>query len=173
MHRVYREIMWGNTKKSGIYTTHPKHFGENFRGTDWHWYDVNDCWCFADEWLGKPVKVDVYGAGDEAEFVLNGKSLGRKPIEKLMASMDIPYEPGILEGVVYKDGAKISRSTLVTPKEAAVLELVPYIVHMVVTRMDTRNERITEENPDNYLVGCNCEGNEQLQILVICEIKFK
>ena len=91
------------------------------------------------------MKVDVYGAGDEAEFVLNGKSLGRKPIEKLMASMDIPYEPGILEGVVYKDGAKISRSTLVTPKEAAVLELVPYIVHMVVTRMDTRNERITEE----------------------------
>ena len=75
---------------------------------------------------------------------MNGKSLGRKPIEKLMASMDIPYEPGILEGVVYKDGA-ISRSTLVTPKEAAVLELVPYIVHMVVTRMDTRNERITEE----------------------------
>ena len=102
MCRVDREIMWGNTKKSGIYTTHPKHFGENFRGTDWHWYDVNDCWCFADEWLGKPVKVDVYGA-------------------------------------------KISRSTLVTPKEAAVLELVPYIVHMVVTRMDTRNERITEE----------------------------
>ena len=83
MHRVDREIMWGNTKKSGIYTTHPKHFGENFRGTDWHWYDVNDCWCFADEWLGKPVKVDVYGAGDEAEFVLNGKSLRRKPIEKL------------------------------------------------------------------------------------------
>ena len=41
--------------------------------------------------------------------------------------------------------SKISRSTLVTPKEAAVLELVPYIVHMVVTRMDTRNERITEE----------------------------
>ena len=61
MHRVDREIMWGKTKKSGIYTTHPKHFGENFRGTDWHWYDVNDCWCFADEWLGKPVKVDVYG----------------------------------------------------------------------------------------------------------------
>ena len=42
-----------------------------------------------------------------------------------MASMDIPYKPGVLEGVVYKDGAKISRSTLVTPKEAAVLELVP------------------------------------------------
>ena len=71
------------------------------------------------------MKVDVYGAGDEAEFIRNGKSLGRKPIEKLMASMDIPYEPGILEGIVYKDGAEISRSTLVTPEEAAVLELIP------------------------------------------------
>ena len=89
MRRVDREIMWGNTKKSGLYPTPPKHFIDNFRGTDWHWYDVNDCWCFADEWLGKPVKVDVYGAGDEAEFVLNGKSLGRKPIEKLMASPSI------------------------------------------------------------------------------------
>ena len=141
-------IMWGNTKKSGIYTTHPKHFGENFRGTDWHWYDVNDCWCFADEWLGKPVKVDVYGAGDEAEFVLNGKSLGRKPIEKLMASMDIPYETGILEGVVYKDGAKISRSTLVTPKEAAVLELVPEEESFVADGKDLSYVRVTLKDAD-------------------------
>ena len=27
--------------------------------------------------------------------------------------------------------------------------LIPYVVHMVVTRMDTRNEKITEKNPDN------------------------
>ena len=32
---------------------------------------------------------------------------------------------------------------------------------------------LQKKNPDNYSVGCNCEGNEQLQILVICEIKFK
>lgn len=145
---VYREIMWGNTKKSGIYTTHPKHFGENFRGTDWHWYDINDCWCFADEWLGRPVKVDVYGAGDEAEFVLNGKSLGRKPIEKLMASMDIPYEPGILEGIVYKDGAEISRSTLVTPEEAAVLELIPEEKSFVADGKDLAYVRVTLKDAD-------------------------
>lgn len=118
---VYREIMWGNTGKSGIYTTHPKHFGEKFKGTDWHWYDVNDCWCFEDEWIRKPVKVDVYGAGDEAEFVLNGKSLGKRPFEKLIASMDIPFEPGTLEGIVYKNGEEISRSRLVTPGAAAKL----------------------------------------------------
>ena len=120
---VYREIMWGNTEKSGIYTTHPKHFGESFMGTNWHWYDVNDCWCFDECWIGKPVKTDVYGAGDEAEFILNGKSLGRKPIEKLMASMDINYEPGVLEGIIYKNGMEISRCRLVTPKEADKLVL--------------------------------------------------
>lgn len=91
---VYREIMWGNREKSGIFTTHPKHFGEKFKGTDWHWYDVNDCWYFEECWLGKPVKVDIYGAGDEAEFILNGESLGRKKMDRLMASMDICYTPG-------------------------------------------------------------------------------
>lgn len=120
---IYREIMWGNTKKSGIYTTHPSHYGENFMGTDWHWYDVNDCWSFGDEWIGKPVKVDVYGAGEAAEFILNGKRLGRVSMEKLMATMDVPYEPGKLEGVVYREGVEVSRSVLVTPKAAAVLEL--------------------------------------------------
>lgn len=122
---IYREIMWGNHGKSGLYTTHPKHFGENFSGSGWHWYDVNDTWTFADEYEGKPVKVDVYGAGDEAELFFNGRSLGRVPFHKLMATMDVVYEPGILEAVVYKDGNEISRSSLTTVKEAAILSLTP------------------------------------------------
>lgn len=80
---------------------------------------------------------------------------GRKSIEKLMASMDIPYKPGVLEGVVYKDGAKISRSTLVTPKEAAVLELVSEeesfaadgkdLIYVRVTLKDADGNRLTQD----------------------------
>lgn len=140
---VYREIMWGNTAKSGIYTTHPKHYGESFRGSDWHWYDVNDSWYFEDCWIGKLVKVDVYGAGDEAEFVLNGKSLGRKPIEKLMASMDIGYEPGTLEGIVYKDGEEISRSRLVTPGQAKQLVLEVEDEYLAVERTMEDQEKLS------------------------------
>ena len=45
-----------------------------------------------------------------------------------------------------KDGAKISRSTLVTPKEASgLLETGSVYSTYGGTRMDTRNERITEE----------------------------
>ena len=72
-----------------------------------------------------------------------------------MASMDIPYKPGVLEGVVYKDGAKISRSTLVTPKEAAVLELVSEeesfaadgkdLIYVRVTLKDADGNRLTQD----------------------------
>jgi len=120
---VYREIMWGNIKKSGLYTTHPKHYNERFRGSNWHWYDVNDCWYFADNWIGKPVKTDIYGGGDMAEFILNGKSQGKVPFEKLIASMDIEYQPGILEAIVYKEEKVLSRCRLVTPGKAEKLDL--------------------------------------------------
>ena len=153
---IYREIMWGNTAKSGIFTTHPKHFRENFHGTDWHWYDVNDCWCFENEWLGKPVQVDVYGAGDEAEFILNGKSLGRKTFDRLIATMDIDYEPGTLEAIVYKDGNEISRCCLVTPGKAVKLVLKAEedviqadgkdLAYIRITLQDEHGVRLTQDH---------------------------
>lgn len=84
---IYRRIMWGDTSLSGIYTTHPRHFGQEFTGTGWHWPDVNDCWSFGEEWIGKPVKVELYGAGDEAEFIRNGVSLGKAKFDRLKAVM--------------------------------------------------------------------------------------
>lgn len=120
---VFREIMWGRTEKSGIFTTHPRHYGEGFKGSNWHWYDVNDCWDFEECWLGKPVKVDVYGAGDEAEFLLNGESLGRAPFEKLIATLDVAYVPGILEAVVYKNGERISSCKIATAGKAERIRL--------------------------------------------------
>lgn len=120
---VYREIMWGNTGRSAIYTTHPVHNGDSFGGTGWHWYDVNDSWTFDEKYRGVPVKVDVYGAGDEAEFILNGRSLGKAGFDKLIATMDIPYEPGTLQAIVYRDGAAISRCALASAGPAYRLVL--------------------------------------------------
>ena len=120
---IYREIMWGKSEKSGLFTTHPKHYGEKFRGSNWHWYDVNDSWTFGDNFFGKPVKADVYGDGDYAEFFLNGKNLGKVPFHKLIASMDIEYEPGILEAIIWKNDKKISRSRLQTTGKAQRLTL--------------------------------------------------
>ena len=121
----YREIMWGHTDGTFLFTTHPKHYGDTFTGTNWHWHDVNDDWSFEDAYLGRPVKVDAYGPGDEAEFILNGRSLGRAPYRKLIATMDIPFERGTLEAVSYCGGKEISRAKLVTAGAPAAVALSP------------------------------------------------
>jgi beta-galactosidase len=83
--------------------------------------------------------VHVYTSGDEAELFLNGKSLGRK--KKVFDSPDdsrlngepayrirwdnVPYEPGELKVVAYKNGRKWATDTVKTAGEAKRLELQP------------------------------------------------
>ncbi len=123
----YREIMWeafdGHSDKIAMFTTHPRHTGDTFWGTGWHWRDVRDCWTFGDEWIGKPVQVFVYADADEVAFRLNGRDLGRTGVEKLEASMEIPYEKGKLEAVAYRNGEKIAETSLTTAEEKAKLVL--------------------------------------------------
>jgi beta-galactosidase len=132
----YREIMWEHTTNTYLFTTHPEHYGENFFGMNWHWYDVNEDWSFSEVYLGKPVKVDAYGSGDEAEFILNGRSLGWVPYEKLIATMDIPYEKGTLEAVTYRGGVEISRAVLRTAGQAVSLILTPEENHLSADSQD-------------------------------------
>ncbi|MBP2652854.1 MAG: glycoside hydrolase family protein [Firmicutes bacterium] len=142
----YREIMWGNKSKSYLVTTHPKHTGDEFFGVGWYWYDVSPCWTFAEEYIGKVVKVDVYGGGDEAEFILNGKSIGKAAFEKLIATLDIPYEPGCLEAVVYESGEVISRSKLETAGSARNLVLYPEEDSFAADGLDLCYVRIHSED---------------------------
>lgn len=125
---VYRQIMWGEEKKAAIYVTHPKHYGDEVYGMGWHWYDVNDNWSFEDEYIGKPVKVEVYSAGEEVELFLNGVSKGKAVPQKLIAAFDIAYERGILEAVVYKNGAVLTKAVLVSAGAAAKLQLAEEVL---------------------------------------------
>ena len=110
----FREAVWIGGIEPRIFTTHPKHFGEDFSGTEWHWYDVHESWTFEDEYIGKPVKAEVYTDADEILFILNGKELGKVKPEKAIASMAIPYEPGELTAVSFKKGKEQKRFTLCT-----------------------------------------------------------
>ena len=121
----YREIMWGTSENTYVFTTHPKHYGEDFFSFGWHWYDVKADWTFEDQYIGKKVQVDAYSAGDEAEFILNGKSCGCVPYHKNIASMDIPYEKGKLEVITYRNNEILSRGALETAQGDKRLKLVP------------------------------------------------
>jgi beta-galactosidase len=59
--------------------------------------------------LGQVTPVHVFTSGDEAELFLNGKSLGRKKKQSYEYRIrwdDIPYTPGELKVIAYKNGKK-------------------------------------------------------------------
>ena len=110
----FREAVWAGDAPLHIFTTHPEHYGEGFSGTKWHWYDVHECWTFDDEYIGKPVKCEVYTDADSVEWFLNGRSVGVSQPQKAIATMDILYEKGEVLAVAYKDGKECARANVVT-----------------------------------------------------------
>ncbi len=167
----YRETVWGLRNSPKLFTTHPEHYGEGFSGTQWHWYDIHETWTFDESYIGKPVKVDVYTNGDEAEFVLNGKSLGKAPVEKCIATMDIPYEPGTLACIVYKSGVKTGSTSLVTTTAPAAITLQPEVTSITadsrglgyvdITIVDAEGRPVVESLAE---LKCTVEGGKLLGI---------
>ena len=77
-------------------------------------------------------KIDVwayYNGADEVELFLNGRSLGRsaKTPDRLHAFwQEVPFEPGRLEAVSYKEGREVARAVRETAGEPVSLRLTPY-----------------------------------------------
>ncbi|MGH9523250.1 MAG: DUF4982 domain-containing protein, partial [Terriglobales bacterium] len=94
---------------------------------------------------GQAIPVMVYTNADEVELFLNGKSLGKKarfsePVElpvgksvnsdlKIMSKYrlewQVPYAPGTLKAVAYKDGKQVATDERVTAGPPAKIELMP------------------------------------------------
>lgn len=75
---------------------------------------------------GQPIRVIVMTNADSAELFLNGTSLGRKdrpPFDYI--EWEVPYAPGRLEAVSYKDGREHARSIVETTGEPAAITLTP------------------------------------------------
>lgn len=75
--------------------------------------------------------VDVwayYSNADEVELFVNGKSLGKKSktSDVLHAEwLEVPFEPGKIEVVSYKDGKEVARDSRVTAGEPVSVRLTP------------------------------------------------
>lgn len=75
---------------------------------------------------GQITPVHLYTSGDEAELFLNGVSLGRKkrgPGDYRLRWNDVIYQPGELQVVAYKNGARWAEDTRRTAGPAATLRL--------------------------------------------------
>jgi len=80
-------------------------------------------------WAGKegqPIKVMALANCDTVELLLNGKSLGEKPVDKFkMVSWEVPYVPGRLEAVGKTNGGRVSDFTIQTTGQPVALRLMP------------------------------------------------
>ncbi len=58
---------------------------------------------------GQNIDVRALSNCEEVELILNGKSLGRKPVPRLShARWDVPYAPGTLRAIGYRGGREVA-----------------------------------------------------------------
>jgi beta-galactosidase len=75
---------------------------------------------------GKTINIWAYSNCEQVELFLNGKSLGRKPMQKLShIEWDAPYEPGTLLAQGYVKGKEVITEKVETTGEPAAIRLIP------------------------------------------------
>ncbi len=117
-----REIAFGLRSRPYLAVQNPRHYGETLLKTAWILSDADAAW----DWPGcegKPVVVEVYTPGDEAELLCNGKSLGRRRPEGCRVLFETVYEPGELRAVAYESGKLLGDFVLRTPEKETALSL--------------------------------------------------
>ena len=122
----YRSVVWGNPA-TYVYSYDPADFNKVELITKWGFTAVQRSWNWKGQ-EGQPVKVRVFSCADEAELFVNGKSVGRKPVEKegelpQSALFETVYAPGEVVAVSYRDGSEVSRGVLKTAGEPAAIRL--------------------------------------------------
>lgn len=80
---------------------------------------------------GNLIRVMSQTNCEEAELFVNRTSYGRRKIDVTRQEIwEVPYEPGVLELIGYKDGMKIAHDVKITTGRAERLQIVPWRTRM-------------------------------------------
>jgi len=110
----YREIVFGLRSDPYIAVRRPQHHGKRFAGTPWAWSDTVSSWTWPDH-EGAPIVVEVYGDADDVELIVNGDSLGRRPVgpgRRFRTEFDTVHASGEIVAIAYRHGVETGRHTL-------------------------------------------------------------
>ncbi|MET0828888.1 MAG: glycoside hydrolase family 2 TIM barrel-domain containing protein [Microbacterium sp.] len=107
------QAVWGITGMPGIAVRPLDRAGRRPNKTPWLPTDAVQSW----SWRGNEgvAQIEVYSADDQIELLLNGRSLGRRaagPKRGYVARFRVPFEPGELVAVAYRNGEETGRSSL-------------------------------------------------------------
>lgn len=111
----YRQIVFGERMEPYIAVDYPKNYGKTLIPGMWETFNAFSGWSW-EGYEGKPVRVNVFGAGDRFTLALNGREVAAGTLEGMKGWADIPYEPGELTAVTYADGKETGRTTLISAK---------------------------------------------------------
>ncbi|MBO7762832.1 MAG: DUF4982 domain-containing protein [Clostridia bacterium] len=132
----YREAVWFGGESPRMFVTHPRHYGEAYYGTGWHWADVHESWTFEDRYVGSPIRVDTYIEAERVEWLLNGRKVGKAVPHRAIATLDTVYEKGELVAVAYRDGREFARYALHTLGAPTALSVTPERASLLADRRD-------------------------------------
>jgi beta-galactosidase len=93
--------------------------------TPWSWTDSVSSWSW-DGREGAPVTVEVYADADEVELLVNGRSVGTRPVgaaQRFWAEFETEYEPGQLEAVARRGDGEVGRALLRSAKGPVRLDV--------------------------------------------------
>jgi beta-galactosidase len=80
----------------------------------WNWPDR----------MGQPVPIWIYANADEAELLLNGRSLGRQRMLSFgHLEWQVPYAPGVLTARAYRNGKLVASDRVETTQAPRTLKL--------------------------------------------------
>jgi beta-galactosidase len=124
----YRDALWKANQLSVWVTPLQPSFElnpERQPWSKWHWLDAVDDWNWKGN-EGKIMEVNVYSSCEQVELFLNGRSLGKKPtnrITKYIAVWQVPYQFGNLKAVGYNGKKHVNVSELKTTGDPAQIKL--------------------------------------------------
>jgi beta-galactosidase len=111
----------------------------------WGWDNVVSHWSH-EGFEGREMTVQVYSSCEEVELVLNGKSLGSKPVpDDKKVVFAVTYEPGELKAKGYLEGRYFEHilRTAGPPSQIVGLPLLPTNInegHLVFVEMSVLDE---------------------------------
>ncbi|HIT89902.1 MAG TPA: DUF4982 domain-containing protein [Candidatus Merdenecus merdavium] len=120
-----REIVYGLRKTPYIAVERLNRHGQVSSKTPWMYKDVIASWTWPG-YEGVSSLVEIYSDADEVELLLNGKSVGRKPVGKthgFTAVYEVPYAAGNLEAINYRNGESAERKSLITATDVTQIHV--------------------------------------------------
>lgn len=112
---------------------------------------------------GEIKVIRLYTNCDEADLILNGTSLGRKALDGDWIEYEVPYQPGELKAIGYRDGKPVAEDIQRTAGKAAAIRMEANRPVLQADGSDVACVKVSIVDADGIVVP-NAENNVQFEV---------